>query len=132
MTFKPKKDLLYGIIIWIGPLILIPFLSFYYSLELLIVFIASILLSLWIWFSTEYRIEDNELYIKSWVLRKRIKLSDIMAIRKVENIYSSYALSVKRLEIDVKSFGKTFIAPDDFDNFINEIRKKNSNIMFND
>ena len=129
MLFQAKKDLIFGIAIWHGPILLLIFLAFYYSLTLLIIFACLLGLSFWIWNSTEYRIEDNELFIKQWVLRKRITISDIESIKKVKNILSSYALSYERLEIRAKSHSKLYIAPLEFDKFINEIKNKNPNVV---
>jgi len=132
MMFQPKKDLVYGFIIWIAPVIVIPFLISSFSLVLLIVFILTILLSLWIWNSCEYRIVNNELYLKCWILNNKIKINDILSIKKVRNVYSSFALSVKRLELELKSHSKLYVAPINFDDFIAELKTINHNIIIKD
>jgi len=84
MRFQPKKDLVYGFIIWIAPAILIPFLILSFSPSLLIVLILTIHLSLWIWNSCEYRIVNDELHLKCWILNNKIKTNDILSIKKSE------------------------------------------------
>jgi hypothetical protein len=44
MHFLPKKDLVYALVIWNGPVIFL----FFYSQAFLIVFLITLLLSLWI------------------------------------------------------------------------------------
>ena len=74
MTFTAKKDTVYAIIIWSASIILLAILLFSYSLTLLVIFILISINSLWIWNSTSYIIESGELIIKSWLLRKRVKI----------------------------------------------------------
>ncbi|MBK7107415.1 MAG: PH domain-containing protein [Ignavibacteriae bacterium] len=128
MNFEPKKDLLYTIVIWSIPIFILPFLVFLYSKTMLIIFICAIGLSVWIWNSTNYKIEKGELFIKSWILRKYVKIENILKVRKTNNILSSYALSSERLEITEKSKNRFYIAPKDFNTFISELLKINPNI----
>ena len=57
LKFKPKKDLTYGIVIWLGPALILPYLIFSFSNYMLIVFGIYMLLDFWIWNSTSYAIE---------------------------------------------------------------------------
>ena len=128
MRYGPKRDIVYGIAIWSNQLVIIIFWFLFFSKAMMIVWLISFLLTLWIWNSTEYRIIDGELRIKCWLFRKRVKIQDILSIKRTNNIYSSFALSTDRLEIIDKS-DKYYVAPLDFENFINEMKKNNSSII---
>ena len=131
LKFKPKKDLTYGIVIWLGPALILPYLIFSFSIYMLIVFGIYLLLAFWIWNSTNYAIEDGELLIKCWVMKKRIKISEIESVRKTKNNYSSYCLSAERLGIKSFNAGEIYIAPLETDLFLSELRKINSKININ-
>lgn len=70
MNFQPKKDLLYAIVIWLIPQIILTFIIFIHSKILLIVFGLLPGLSIWIWNGTNYNIEIGELLIKFLIIRK--------------------------------------------------------------
>ncbi len=129
MVFSPKKDLVYGLVIWLAPVIVFTLLLSDFSILLSIVFIFSLLLSFWIWNSTEYRIESGELIIKCWILKKRVKILDIVTISRTRNIFSSYALSTDRLEIKTQKPGAFYIAPLKADSFIQTLKKENPAIV---
>ncbi len=132
MNFSSRKDLVYACAIWCLPLFLITWLIFSYSLAMLIIFVSSVFLSFWLWNSTNYKIENGELYIKCWILRKRVNIQNILKIRKTNNLLSSYALSCERLEItEKKRYGKYYVSPDNFNLFIDELKKNNSDIVVN-
>ncbi len=128
MYFLPKKDLVYRIVIWSLPIIMLPLLFIVFTTAMVVVFVLSLVLSVWLWNSTSYRIENGELYIKCWVLRKNVNILNIIKVRKTNNILSSYALSLERLEITEKPRNKFYVSPDNFDLFIDELKKYNPNI----
>lgn len=127
MRFSAKKDLIYAFVIWSGPFFLIPFLFFEQKI-ILILFVAALMLSIWIWNSTIYRIENGILNVKCWILRTQIKISEINTVKKTKNIESSYALSMERLAINFHQ-NTIYIAPSNFDAFIDELTKHNPNIL---
>jgi hypothetical protein len=131
MIYKPRKDLLYAFSIWLGPLIILIFLIFSFSEKLLIVFSLSLLLSFWIWNSVYYKIENGELLMKVWILKKKVKIKDITELKKTTGLYSSYALSYERLEITVKLINKIYVAPKDFETFSKDLLKQNPTIKMN-
>jgi hypothetical protein len=131
LKFKPKKDLTYGIVIWLGPALILPYLIFSFSIYMLIVFCIYLLLAFWIWNSTNYAIENEELLIKCWVMKKRIKISEIESVRKTKNNYSSYCLSAERLGIKSFNAGEIYIAPLETELFLSELQKTNSEIKMN-
>lgn len=128
MIFSAKKDAVYAIVIWSASIILLPILLFNYSLALLVIFIVMNLNSLWIWNSTSYKIENGELLIKSWLFRNRVKVKNIYEISKTKNVWSSYALAVERLKIKVRLNPAFYVSPNDFEKFIEELKKYNPEI----
>ena len=128
MKHPPKKDVVYGIVVWSIAVVLLPILIFFFSVGVAIMYILSVLLVVWMWNSTVYIIENDELYIKCLVFRKHVQIKDIQSIKRTRNIYSSFALSVDRLEITDKS-DKYYVAPKDFESFIEELKSYNENIL---
>lgn len=102
------------------------------SLEMPVIILTAIfyLFSLWLWNSTYYKIEDGFLLIKCWIFRKGVKIADIESVKNVTNIYSSYALSVKRLEIKYKNWSIVYIAPVEEEKFKQELMNINGSIIF--
>jgi hypothetical protein len=129
MKFQPKRDLTYGIVIWLGPALILPYLIFSFSFYMVIVFAVYLSLAFWIWNSTSYAIENGELLIKCWVMKKRTKISEIKSVRKTKNNYSSYCLSAERLGIKSLNEGEIYIAPLETDVFLSELQKINSSIQ---
>ncbi len=130
MIYAPRIDFTYGSAIWILPLILLLLLSCHLTASLAIIFILSILLSIWIWVGTVYIIEGGDLFIKCWIFRRRVKIADISNIVKTKNILSSYALSVERLCLTEKGKGHFYLSPKNVDDFIEELKKSNPGINF--
>ena len=131
MSFKPKIDLLYGTVIWSLPVVVAPFLFLDHNAPawmLIMVFFLCVMISFWMMNSTEYRIDDGFLIARCLVLRKVIRISDIHSVRKTNNIWSSYALSSERLEINFHSYDKIYISPLEEETFIAELQKENPKI----
>ena len=129
MQYSPKKDALYALAIWSAPILVLLFLVYSYSVALLVLFILTVLLSVWIWHSTRYEIRDGELIIQSWIFRRRVKIQDIVSVKKTKNLLASYALSRDRLEITEQNQDTYYIAPNDVDAFIAELKQYNPNIL---
>ncbi|NOX37536.1 MAG: hypothetical protein GXO78_08365 [Calditrichaeota bacterium] len=128
MEYSPKKDGIYALAIWSAPILLFFFLIFSYSQLILGIFILSVLLSFWMWNSTRYSIENGELFIKCWVLKKKVPVKDVVKVRRTRNYLASYALAVDRLEITEKNNQKFYVSPDNVEMFISELKKYNPNI----
>ena len=129
MQYSPKKDALYALAIWSAPIIVLLFLMYSYSVALLVLFILTVLLFVWIWHSTRYEIRDGELIIQSWIFRRRVKIQDIVSVKKTKNLLASYALSRDRLEITEQNQDTYYIAPNDVDAFIAELKQYNPYIL---
>ena len=130
MYYLPRKDKVYGMAIWLLPLIMLLLLIFQNSLAVIVIFILSNLFSLRVWNSTNYKIENDELFIRCWIFRKRVKIANIKKVVKTKNIYSSYTLSTDKLEITESEKGQFYIAPNNFESFTEELKKINSKIIF--
>jgi len=89
---------------------------------------------LWIWFRTEYFIEDGRLLYVSGPFRGKI---DIISIREIR-IASSWkfigmkpALSTNGLIVSYNSYDELFISPEDKKAFIAELQRYNPAIYLN-
>ncbi len=129
MNYSPKKDMFYTFVIWSAPIVIIPFLIFSFSVNILIIFILSFLLSFWLWHSTNYKIEKGVLFIKCWLFRRRINIKNIEKVKKTKNPLASYAMALDRLEITEKNKSKYYISPNNSGTFIAELKKYNSDII---
>lgn len=124
--FPPRRDKVYAFAIWLAPVITAALIIIAFSIPLLVIFILSLLLSFWLWNTTDYYIlNDNEFLIRSCIFKKTIPINEIWSVRQVRNLYSSFALAVNRLEIKTINYETFYISPEDSDSFLNEIRKHN-------
>ncbi|MFO7445349.1 MAG: PH domain-containing protein [Ignavibacteriaceae bacterium] len=127
MKFESKKDLLFTLIIACIPVVSI------WALVAQPVFIGwvylalSLLFPVWVWKSTYYEISDGYLTARIMFLKTKLKISDINLVRETENIWSSYALSLKRLEVKSK-WNVIYISPLDKEGFIKELKSYNPDI----
>ncbi|GAB3066419.1 PH domain-containing protein [Virgibacillus ainsalahensis] len=128
MYFQSRKDTWITLLIWgialIG--ILVPLLSGYLSGVLFVLPLS--LLLLWFWFSTGYKIEGNKIKVRYGPLRLKVKIEDILEIRKVKNIFAAPALSIHRLEIYAGRYNIISISPRNEKEFIDELVKINPNL----
>ncbi|MFI5162710.1 MAG: PH domain-containing protein [Sphingobacteriales bacterium] len=96
-----------------------------------IIIIAGALFILHLFTHTYYTISGNTLYVKSgFIIGINI---DIMAVTKVtatQNMLSSPALSLDRLEIFYNKYDSVMISPDDKAGFIEQLKSISSGIVF--
>ena len=80
---------------------------------------------------TSYKItSDNRLFIKCGIIESfDIDIMDIESIRKTNELTSSPALSIDRIEISYKG-GRVIISPVDKEKFIADLRKVNPRIWW--
>ncbi|MCM3213941.1 PH domain-containing protein [Niallia taxi] len=127
MKFNSKKDWWLTLIIWGGALFAIG--SGMYGLmekpaDLFIIFIVIFgaiivpLFMLWMWFTTYYILNEENLIIKYGPFKSTIPLQSINRVKKTNNPLSSPALSLKRVEILYDKYNSVFISPVDRDEFI--------------
>lgn len=87
---------------------------------------------LWIYFGTYYEFREEYLFCKSGPFFENIKYDNIKSIKLTQNLFSSMALSSKRIEIRQHGkgyiLGTTFISPMNRQEFINELIKRCKNL----
>ena len=128
MKHSAHKDLLYTLVIWSAPLIVLLFLIFSFSVAILVIFVLSLLLSLWLWTSTSYEISEGNLFVRCWIFSKKANIKNIVKVRKTRNLLASFATALDRLEITEKNGSKYYVSPSDFQTFIAELKKHNPDI----
>ena len=133
LKFKSRKDWWLSTIVWVSMIFVLG--SGVYALidetldilGLIITFSLSIILPifiLWMWLTTFYVIEDNNLTIRFGPFKRNIPLDTITSVKKTKNPLSSPALSLKRLEIEYGQFNSVLISPFDREEFIKILSKR--------
>lgn len=79
---------------------------------------------IWLWLSTYYVVEEENLVIKYGPFRKTVALRTITSVRKTTNPFSSPALSLIRLEILYGQYNTVLISPIDRDEFMRILAEK--------
>lgn len=98
---------------WIGIVILLPVILFV----------------IYMFMTTEYKIENDELTIKcGFLYNKIIDIKTIKKIKETNNPLSSPATSLDRLEINYGKFDSIIISPKLKSEFINDIKRVNPNV----
>ncbi|MEG9295041.1 PH domain-containing protein [Mangrovibacillus sp. Mu-81] len=140
MKFKSRKDWWLSSIVWITMIFAIG--SGLYALiektpnilDFIITFTLSVILPifiLWMWLTTFYFIDENNLIIKFGPFKKNIPLDTIKSVNKTTNPLSSPALSLKRLEVVYGYYNSVLISPIDRDEFIKILYLRCKNIEIN-
>ncbi|MBD0835147.1 PH domain-containing protein [Aestuariibaculum suncheonense] len=88
------------------------------------------LLLLWLYFDTSYKIENNQLIYRSGYLRGKIEISNITEIQKDKTMWLGIkpALSANGIIIKYNTYDDIYIAPYDNDEMISDLLKVNANI----
>ena len=129
MKYSPNRDRIYALAIWSAPVIVGVVLILSFSKALLGILVLTFLLSLWLWNSTSYEIEKGQLLIRSWILRRRANVGEIVKVRKTKNLRASYTLAADRLEIVEKNNAKYYVSPKNVESFIAELKSVNPDIV---
>ncbi|KFM99635.1 bacterial PH domain protein [Bacillus clarus] len=85
-------------------------------------------LFIWGWFTTKYIVKEDQISIKSGLVKKQVFIKDIKQISNTKNPLAAPALSFDRLEILYGSYETEFISPKDKLQFISYVKSKNSQI----
>lgn len=135
LRIKSAIDWWISILFWSVVLLLL--FSFYYIPEDeqvigYITVIPMLIFLLWIYFGTYYEFREEYLFCKSGPFFENIKYDNIKSIKLTQNLFSSMALSSKRIEIRQHGkgyiLGTTFISPMNRQEFINELIKRCTNL----
>lgn len=133
MKFKSQKDWWLTLIVWLAMLIALGsgvYELIYHTpklLGLLAIFSLYVILPLfilWMWLTTFYVIDENNLTIRFGPFKKQIPLDAINSVKKTINPLSSPALSLKRIEIGYGQYKTILISPIDREMFINILAKQ--------
>jgi hypothetical protein len=81
-------------------------------------------LPLWLLFSTEYRVVEQALLVRSGPFRWTIPLAEISSVRESNSALSSPALSLKRLEVKYGGGKSILVSPADRDGFLAAIGRR--------
>lgn len=128
-------DIQISIIIWISVAIISasPFLV--EKQDMLILLLCSvpiISLLLWIYFGSWYELREEYLFCRYGPFCEKIYYDKIKALRLSNNLFSSMALSSKRIEIRQHGkgyiIGTTFISPVDREGFLDELAEQCKNL----
>lgn len=131
MKYKSKIDhwLVLGLIIILGltvyrlyPLLNTPFEVLPWS-QVIIMFLAGVVLPIWLTTSTWYRITDSELHIRSAFFNWHIPLTSIDSLHNSRSWLSAPALSLDRIMIQFDS-GQVAISPEDKSAFLAELNRR--------
>ena len=123
MSFPPKKDLLCGILVWGAAMFLILVVIRGRSYLTLLGIIPMLFFLGLIWFRTRYTIKDDALEITFGILHQEIPFSKIIRVKPTRNFWSSFALSLDRIEITYR-YGKSYISPLDSTAFNKELKQR--------
>lgn len=130
LKYKSKTDWWLAVIIW-GSMLLTIGIGVYALatevlslVELFILILLTILLPLgilWMWFTTFYVIDEQDLIIRYGPFKQKISLQLIKSMQKTMNPLSSPALSLKRMEITYGQYDFVLISPINRDQFMKEL-----------
>lgn len=124
--FKSAVDNWYYIIVVAVPAtVLVPiFFSYPTSADYVAIAIALLAtgLPIWLLWSTDYRIQDDALLIRSGPFRWRISLSEIQEVEPSRSLLSSPALSIDRLRISYGNNRSILVSPEDKSGFIEAVK----------
>ena len=92
--------------------------------------LAPLILILWIYFDTSYKIENDQLIYRSGFLRGTIQISSIKEIGKGKTMWSGTKPALARHGLIIKhnKYDEVYIAPESNDEMISDLLKINSEI----
>ena len=97
---------------------------------ILLPLVIPLILILWIYFDTSYKIENNQLIYRSGFLRGKIEIINIREILKGKTMWSGIkpALAGKGLIIRYNKYEEIYVAPENNDDMISDLLEINSKI----
>lgn len=101
---------------------------------LLIILFFPLVLLLWIYFDTFYKIEGGKLKYRSAFLRGEVEISKIYEIVKGKTLWVGIkpALATNGLIIKYNRFSEIYLAPENNDEMISDLLKINHNIKISE
>src|SRR5699024_8107421 len=143
MYFPTKKDIWFYLMIWGVILFIILIYIFggdpvgmqfitYKSIAGYIISALILVLLLWIWFGTGYKIDGEFLKVSYGPFKSKLKIKEIKKIRRTKNPFTAPALSVDRLEILFGQYNVINISPKNESGLIHSLLAINPNIHLED
>lgn len=134
LNFQSKKDIWFAVLIW-GVIILMIFMMI--TEQNIVVYIVGILnnaLLLWLWFDTSYKVNDEDLIVKSGPFKSTIDIKSIKKLRATKTLLAGPALSlsINRIEIQYKRYDFVIVSPKEKNKFIESLLSKNKSIEIDD
>jgi len=131
MRIKSKIDFWISLIIWITVIIILLSMILVPQNEKIIAYLVGVpilLFMIWIYFGTYYELRDEYLYCRSGPFFEKIAYEKIKSVKLSQNMLSSMALSIQRIEIRQHDrgyiTGTTFISPKNREEFMKELIMK--------
>lgn len=132
LNFQSKKDIWLAVLIW-GVIILMFFMMI--TEQNIVVYTVGILnnaLLLWLWFGTNYKIDDEDLIVRSGPFKSTIDIKSIKKLRATKTLLAGPALSIDRIEIQYKRYDSVIVSPKEKNKFIESLLSKNKSIEVDD
>src|SRR5699024_4369479 len=101
----------------------------------IVVYIVGILnnaLLLWLWFGTNYKIDDEDLIVRSGPFKSTIDIKSIKKLRATKKLLAGPALSIDRLEIQYKRYDSVSVSRNAESKFSEFLLSKNKWIEVDD
>ncbi|RKD24350.1 hypothetical protein BEP19_08115 [Ammoniphilus oxalaticus] len=119
MYFPSKKDVWLAFVLWGSNVFCVIPLIIEWNLYVFLIVMPIVGFICWIWFSTGYTIDGDQLIVQSGPIKKSVDIKSIRKIRETKNPLSAPALSLDRLEIIYGRFGDlALVSPQDKQRFI--------------
>ncbi len=136
MKFKSRKDNFFQLVFATSFLFMVAIVAFNFKLDKESI-IASIIVLLtiiflgWIYFGTNYQLQDHYLQYRCGPIRGKIEINSIVEIEKNKTLWAGFrpATATKGLIIRYNKFDEIYITPETNDSFIDEILKINPAIV---
>lgn len=91
-----------------------------------------IVLLVWIWFGTGYKVEEGYVKVKSGPFKSKVKIEEIRKISKTKSPFTAPSLSVDRLEILFGKYDVVHISPKNESKFIRTLLAENPTIQIDE
>lgn len=137
ILFRSQKDIVYSLLVWGTIICFSLFVILNISLTILGAFtgIAGSLttcLIIWIWFDTNYRVEEEYIKISHGPFKDKIAIQDISSISKKKSLLATPSLSMNRLLLRYGRYGEIMLSPKSEKTFIDLLVDKNPRIKLDE
>lgn len=85
-------------------------------------------LLIWLWFGTNYRVENEYIEIKHGPFREKLPIQDINHISKKKSVLTTPALAIDRVLLKYGTYGEIMVSPKNEKEFIDLLLNKNPRI----